>query len=120
MRKRKGMRLKPRMVGWIMVGCAVLCLAGLGYVWEKRQIHVLGREIKKLETDLEQLKKDNEARRRTYAAMCSPAELDARARKMNLCLSVPHPDQIVKMLEPVMQPQGSKVFAASDPNETNN
>lgn len=104
-----------------MATCAVLCLAGLGYVWEKRQIHVLGREIKKHETDLDKLRRENEARRRNYAAMCSPAELDARARKMNLGLSVPQPEQIVRMTEPVPQPApGGKVFAAGKPAETNN
>lgn len=120
MKKKPGGRLKPKTVGWIMVTFAVLCLAGLGFLWEKRQIHVLGREIKKLETDLDKLRRENEARRRTYASMCSPGELDARARKMNLGLSVPQPEQIVRMTEPVHGPAVPKVFAAGSPNETNN
>jgi hypothetical protein len=97
----------------IVLGCAFLCLIGLGFLWQKRQIHVLGREIKRLETDYEAIRKHNETLKRTYAAMCSPGELDARARRMNLGLVVPQPEQIVRMAEPRFELGAPKVMAAT-------
>jgi hypothetical protein len=118
--KRRGMKLKPATICWIITGLSLFCLASLGFLWQKRQIHLLGREIRKLEIEYEAVRKRNEALRRTYAAMCSPGELDARARKMNLGLVVPQPEQIVRMVEPVPQTDQPKVMAASPGSEARN
>ena len=101
MSRRKSARLKPRNVVLSIFTCCAVCLAGIGYVWAKTQVWGLSRDIKKLETRLDELKRTNDALQRTYAAMCTPRELDARVKRLNLGLSVPRPDQILRLPEPV-------------------
>lgn len=88
-------------MGWIGCGFVCLTLAGLGYLWQKKQIHILGREMRLMEVQLEEYRRANANMQRAYSAMCSPAELDARVRRMNLGLSAPLPDQIVRLPEPL-------------------
>lgn len=100
-RKTKSNPLSGGTIMRIVLGSAFVCLVGVGYLWQKREIHILGREIKGLEVQLDKLEKGNAALSRAYATMCSPAELDARVKRMGLGLQAPQPDQIVRLPEPV-------------------
>jgi len=82
---------------------ALLCLliggAGVGYVWQKSQIELLGRERKKLEQRVEELKTNNQKLRRQLAALHAPSFLERRARELGL---VPvQPGQVLTLPEPV-------------------
>ena len=39
--------------------CLVTCSLGLGYVWQKQQINILGGQIKENEIKLEKLRREN-------------------------------------------------------------
>jgi hypothetical protein len=54
-----------------------------------------------------------------HATMCSPGQLHLRVREMKLGLGTPHPDQIVRMMEPSLEPR-NKEWAASEPSERTN
>jgi hypothetical protein len=95
--------------------CGAVCLAGIGYIWAKTQVWGLSREMKALETRRDELKRANNTLERTYAAMCTPRELDARAKLLNLGLVAPQPDQFVRLPEPVplvQRTEPTKMFAA--------
>ena len=97
MRRNKSSALKPKMVITSVIICVCICFAGIGYVWAKTQVWGLSRDIKKLEVRLDELRRDNDIRQRTYAEMCAPAQLDYRVRKLNLGVAAPLPSQIVRM-----------------------
>ena len=97
MRRNKSSALKPKSVITSIVICAAVCMAGIGYVWAKSQNWGLSKEIKELELRLDVLRRDNDALQRKYAAMCSPSNLDARVRELNLGLSAPLPSQIIRV-----------------------
>lgn len=85
--------------------CVVICGSGLGYVWQKQQIVVLGRQIKQDETRLEELRRENKQRGDALAWLRSPQALDARVRELKLGLVLPQPEQVVLMLEQMIQSQ---------------
>ncbi len=100
MSRRKGAPLKPKTVIVSILICTAVCLAGIGYVWAKTQVWALGREMKALENRRDELKRVNDDLSRTYAAMCTPRELDLRVKRLNLGLVKPQPDQFVRLPEP--------------------
>ena len=115
MSRRKSTPLKPKTVLVSICICAGLCLAGIGYVWAKTEVWGLGKEMKALEVRRDELRRRNDALQRTYAAMCTPGELDARVKRLNLGLVTPQPDQIIRLAEPVplaRQNAETKVYAA--------
>jgi cell division protein FtsL len=112
MKQRRKTALKAKNVILSIAICTAVCLAGVGYIWAKSQLYGLGREIKRLETKLDELKRTNALMHQAYAAMSSPRELDAAVRRLNLGLAAPRPDQIVRMREPV--PQRETNYAAND------
>ncbi|HEY3862454.1 MAG TPA: hypothetical protein VGO59_11240 [Verrucomicrobiae bacterium] len=79
--------------------CTILAGLGVGYVWYKNQIDVLGRQIKARETRLAELQRDNRMRREQLATLCSPVALDARVKKLNLGLEPPALGQIVRLID---------------------
>ena len=85
------------------VKALLLCLfiggSGVGYVWQKNQIHVLAREIKKEEETLGELRRRNKNRSDRLTIICSPQTLEARIKQMNLGLVLPPPGQIVRLSE---------------------
>jgi hypothetical protein len=107
MKRRQKAALKPRNIILAITACLVMGLAGVGYVWAKGQVHDLGREIKGREMRLDELRRTNALLRQAYATLCSPRELDAAARRLNLGLAAPRPDQIVRMEEPAPRPEKS-------------
>jgi hypothetical protein len=100
MRRRKTSALKPKNVITSIVVCSAVCLAGIGYIWAKTQVWAVSREIKTLEIQLEDLRRQNERLQRKYAAMCTAGNLEARVKELNLGLVSPQPDQIVRLVEP--------------------
>lgn len=83
---------------------ALLCLviggSGVGYVWQKNQIHQLGRHIKSREQRMSELRVLNEKLRRQLAMLRSPAYLERRVQEMNLGLVPPSPNQVWRLSEP--------------------
>ncbi len=79
--------------------CALLGGSGIGYVWQKNQIHELGLQIKKNELQLEELKRQNKLGADQLAWLRSPRVLDARVKELNLGLGQPQPQQILRLVE---------------------
>ena len=85
----------------------MLCLfiggSGVGYVWYKNQISMLGQQIKERETRLVELQRKNKMARAQLDALTSPIALDARVKelnkKLNLGLAAPPVSQIVRLVE---------------------
>jgi hypothetical protein len=79
--------------------CALFVGLGVGYVWYKNQIDLLGHQIKERENRLAELERQNKMRRDQLATLCSPVALDARVKKLNLGLAPPDKSQVVWMVE---------------------
>ncbi|MBI5774333.1 MAG: hypothetical protein HZA89_11390 [Verrucomicrobia bacterium] len=80
--------------------CLLLGGSGIGFVWQKQQIHQLGLQIKQLETTLAGHRAANRQRADTLAYQRSPRALDARVRELNLGLMPPRPENILRLSEP--------------------
>jgi len=95
----------------------LLCLfiggSGVGYVWQKSQINLLGNKILEREKALAQRRDDNEKLRRQMAALHSPQYVELRIRELNLGLVQPQPNQIWRMVEPSAE---LPKFVAAPPN----
>lgn len=86
--------------GWV-VKAIVICLflggSGAGYLWQKSQVHQLGKAIHKLERKLEALGKGNELLRQQHAVLSSPQMLERRVAQFGLDLCSPAPEQILRL-----------------------
>jgi hypothetical protein len=96
-RKNDSLRLKPALTAVVL--CAFFVALGIGFVWYKEQIDVLGRQIKDREMRLAELQRQNKIRRDQLAALCSPVALDARVKKLNLTLGPPAFSQVIRLVE---------------------
>jgi len=97
----------------------MLCLfiggSGVGYVWYKNQVSVLGQQIKEREVRLAELQRQNKMSRAQLDALCSPIALDARVKKLNLGLIAPPVSQIVRLIEvPQEIPKNEAAGAQAD------
>jgi len=90
-------RLGPALMAVTL--CGLFALLGVGYVWYKNQISVLGLQIKERESRLTELQRENRTRRDQMAVLCSPVALDASARRLNLGLGPPAITQIISIEE---------------------
>ena len=109
-RNRKSQSAAVRLVPAIkaLFICLVVGGSGIGYVWQKNQIHELGAQRKKLEVALEEKKRLNKQRRDRLNDLQSPRKLEARIKQMNLGLVLPQQSQIVRLPEPLpMSPAGA-------------
>jgi cell division protein FtsB len=79
--------------------CLLIAGAAVGYVWQKSQIYQLGREIRQEETQLAQLRSDNDRLANQLSILRSPVMLDERARQLNLGLVPAQPSQIFRLPE---------------------
>jgi hypothetical protein len=81
----------------------MLCLfiggSGVGYVWYKNQVALLGWQIKEREIQLTKLRKQNCQSRVQFDALCSPLRLEQQIKKLNLGLMAPPVSQIVRLVE---------------------
>ena len=84
--------------------CLVIGGFGVGYVWQQDQLLELGRQKKGRELRLEEYRQQNKILRDKLAQAYTPRELDARARKLNLGLAMPQPDQILRLMESAPSP----------------
>ncbi len=100
-------RFAPALKAFLL--CLFIGGSGVGYVWYKNQISVLGQQIKERENRLTELQRQNKMARAQLAALCSPVALDARVKKLNLGLIAPPVSQIVRLVE--MPPE----IASSEP-----
>ena len=94
--------------------CLIVGGSGVGYVWQKTQIDELGRDIRRRETHLIEVRESNKKLRDQLAMLRSPANLERRAgpRELNLGLSQPQPAQIWRLAEPEgIQPVNRKPVA---------
>jgi hypothetical protein len=96
-RKNDSLRLKPALTAVVL--CAFFVALGIGFVWYKEQIDVLGRQIKDRELRLAELQRQNKIRRDQLATLCSPVALDARVKKLNLTLGPPAFSQVIRLVE---------------------
>jgi hypothetical protein len=91
---------------WLGPALTVLALfalfvpLGVGYVWFKDQIDVLGDQVKKKEIALTELQRENRLRRDQLAILCLPDALDKQVKKMNLGMGPPVQSQIIRLTEP--------------------
>jgi hypothetical protein len=97
--------------------CVFIGGAGVGYVWQKSQIHQLGREKKEREIRLAELQRQNKIRADQLAVLISPRQLDARVKALNLGLVQPPLSQIVRIVETKVQPPPVRRPVSSDSEE---
>jgi hypothetical protein len=79
--------------------CMLFAGLGLGYVWYKNQIDLLGRQIKERETRLSDLQRQNKMRRDQLATLCSQWALDARVKQLKLGLGPPDLSQVIRLVD---------------------
>ena len=106
--KRNESGFRPGSVAAALSVCALFVTLSVGYLWYKDQIDLLGRQIKDRENHLAELQRQNKVRRDQLATLCSPVELDALAKKLNLGLGPPAKTQVIWMVEApeIEQPAG--------------
>jgi hypothetical protein len=91
------LRLGPALTAVVL--CAFFVALGVGFVWYKEQIDVLGRQIKEREVRLAEMQRQNKIRRDQLATLCSPVDLEARVKKLNLNLGPPAFSQVIRLVE---------------------
>src|SRR5688572_17500402 len=77
--------------------CSLIAGAGVGYVNQKNQIHLLGDQRGKLEIQQDKQRLHRQLLVRKLTALNSPNELEAQVKRMNLDLSPTPPDRIVHL-----------------------
>jgi len=100
-RKNQGVGLRLGPLVKVVFVCLFIGGFGVGYVWQKAAIEQLGRDIKHRETQLDGLKKKNEAMKNQLASMQSPPVLEMRIKELNLGLDMPDPRQVLWLAEPL-------------------
>jgi len=102
-KNESGFRIGPAVTALALL--ALLVPPGIGYVWFKDQIDVLGDQVKKQEIVLAELERENRVRRDQLAILCLPDALDKQVKKMNLGLGPPAQAQVIRLTEsPVNTP----------------
>lgn len=97
--KKNESALRPGPLLATVAACAMFVLLGVGYVWYKNQIDVLGHQIKERENRLADLRRENQVRRDQLAMLCSPVALDSLVKKLKLGLGPPAKSQVIWMTE---------------------
>ena len=81
----------------------MLCLfiggSGVGYVWYKNQVTLLGRHIKERENRLAELQRQNRKSQAQFDALCSPVLLEQKIKVLKLGLMAPPVSQVVRLVE---------------------
>ena len=94
-------RFGPALKAFLL--CAVIVSACLGYVWQKKQIDELGREMRRRETRLRELRDLNEKMRKQLAVLQSVHSLEQRVAELRLGLVMPQPSQVWRLPEPPVE-----------------
>ncbi|HEX4646573.1 MAG TPA: hypothetical protein VH598_13300 [Verrucomicrobiae bacterium] len=100
--KSAAVRFGPALKAFLL--CLLIGGSGLGYVWQKDQINELGRQIKKREVRLAELRAQNDKLKRQWAEMIKPQYLDARVKELKLGLAQLQSSQICRLPEPAAEP----------------
>jgi hypothetical protein len=87
----------------VVLFCGLFAAAGVGYLWQKDQIRVLGDEMKKREQRSSYLHAQNDKLRRQMDELRTPARLEMKARDLNLGLVPPQPTQVLSLHEPASE-----------------
>ncbi len=96
------LRFGPALKAFALI--AVIGGASVGYVWQKGQIEMLGRQIKEREMRLVELRDQNKKLRDNLAMMKSPAMLEQRMNKLNLGMVMPQAKDVWRVAEPLARP----------------
>ncbi len=105
------LRFGPALKAFALI--AVIGGASVGYVWQKGQIDLLGRQMKERETRLAELRDQNKKLRDNLAMMKSPAMLDQRMKKLNLGMVMPQAKDVWRVAEPLPRPVSVMARAAT-------
>lgn len=105
-RNRKNQSAAVRFVPaiWAALLCVVIGGASVGFVWQKRQIQDLGRQIRDSEIKLEKLRDANGKLGRQFMTLRSPQFLDKRIKELNLGLVQPATAQLLRIVEMPAEP----------------
>ena len=95
-------RFGPALKAFALI--ALIGGASVGYVWQKGQIEMLGRQIKEREIRLAELRDQNKKLRDNLAMMRSPAMLEQRMAKLNLGMVTPQAKDVWRVAEPAVRP----------------
>jgi hypothetical protein len=79
--------------------CVLFAGLGLGYVWYKNQIDLLGRQVKEHEVRLADLQRQNKIRRDQLSTLSSQWVLDARVKQLKLGLGPPELSQVIRLID---------------------
>lgn len=94
----------------------VLCMffggSGVGYVWQKNQIHQLGKQLKVAELALDRWRAENHRLALQWNSLRSPQLLEVRIKELNLDLAQPAAQQILRLAEPEARQPGRAAAAA--------
>jgi len=93
-----GIRLGPAVKVFVL--CMFFGGSGVGYVWQKTQIHELGKKLKVAELALDRWRAENHRLAMQWNSLRSPSILEARIKELNLDLAQPAPQQILRLTEP--------------------
>lgn len=99
----------------VVLLCSVICGVSVGYIWQKSRILQLGREIQQRDSQLRQLRKDNQVLADQLSFLRLPAQLDQRVKELKLGLVPVSPSQVVRLAEPSAPPEqedSTRRFAA--------
>ncbi len=99
-------RFAPALKAFML--CLFLGGSGVGYVWYKNQVTILGQQKKEREVRLAELQRQNKMARAQLAELCSPIKLEARVKSLNLGLVAPPVSQIVRLMETPLEIAGSE------------
>ena len=105
------LRFGPALKAFALI--AVIGGASVGYVWQKGQIELLGRQIKEREMRLAELRDQNKKLRDNLAMMRSPAMLEQRMNKLNLGMVMPQAKDVWRVAEPLARPVSATARTAS-------
>jgi hypothetical protein len=94
--------------------CLLIGGSAVGYVWQKNEIYLLGKQIREREIRLGQLQGDNKRLLDQISILHSPVMLDRRAKELNLGLAPATPLQVVRLAEMPSSPEqnGSRQLAS--------
>ena len=99
---------------WALIGLFA-CSAGLGYVWYKNELYVTGTKIKKLETELTQLRSRNEVARVSIAKNISTRKLQERFDSGIIkMIHIERVDQVVNVTEKPAAPGRDELHPVSN------
>jgi hypothetical protein len=113
--RKNDARLRVAPVLLTIALCALFAGLGVGYVWYKNQIDLLGRQIKERETHLAELQRKNKMMRDQWASLCSPVYLDARVKKLNLGLGPPALSQVIRLVDTLDYEQAAQAAPPPEP-----